>query len=392
MNAVQGHLKSRGAEASQGAFDYRLCITLRPAAPGRVRVEIDSSRPLFAARLFEGKTPEQALVMLPSLFNVCGRAHQAAAAGAFDSLLKAGLAAPGRQHTRRRAVLAESLREHLLRLHLDWPQLMGAALDFEALGQINRVCSDLLRSEASAKAAGPLREFIERRTLMIPGADFRRIDSREELLRWAQRSDSAPARFIDWLSQHDVLAPSAMPLPLKELDAGRMQHHLDAENWADFVARPQWDEQCRETGPFARHAEHALIRDLQARRGGVLMARYAARLLDVADAAHELLDADGEQPWGRAESGLAMVEASRGTLVHRVVLDAQRHICRYRILAPTEWNFHPEGIAVRLLESIPCTPGSDISLLARLAVHAVDPCVGFDLRLQGVTPMEPAHA
>jgi Ni,Fe-hydrogenase I large subunit len=392
MNAADGHLTSKGASGSQPAYDYRLCITLRPAAERGMQVQIDSSRPLFAARLFEGKTPEHALAMLPTLFNVCGRAHQAAAAGAFDSLLNAELADTNRHRTRRRAVLTESLREHLLRLYLDWPQLMGAALDFDAIGHINHVCAAQMQPEPHAQAAAVLRELIEHRALTMPASEFRRIDSGQALLRWARRSEGAPARFINWLSQHDALEPRAMPAPLVALDAVSLTHYLDAENWAAFVARPRWEDQCRETGPFARQAEHPMIRDLEARRGGGLMTRYAARLLDVADATHELLDCDHERPWGCAHAGLAMVEASRGTLVHRVVLDAHGRISRYRILAPTEWNFHPEGAAVRLLEAIPCTPETDVSLLARLAVHAVDPCVGFDLRLHGVTRSEPVHA
>ena len=53
------------------------------------------------------------------------------------------------------------------------------------------------------------------------------------------------------------------------------------------------------------------------------------------------------------------------------------------MLAPTEWNFHPRGIAASLLEAIPAgLADAQREHLARLVVHAVDPCVAFDLRLR----------
>ena len=45
-------------------------------------------------------------------------------------------------------------------------------------------------------------------------------------------------------------------------------------------------------------------------------------------------------------SAIAWVETARGLLVHRVALDGER-IAGYRIVAPTEWNFHPAGAFAR---------------------------------------------
>ncbi|MBK6630066.1 MAG: nickel-dependent hydrogenase large subunit [Betaproteobacteria bacterium] len=36
------------------------------------------------------------------------------------------------------------------------------------------------------------------------------------------------------------------------------------------------------------------------------------------------------------------METARGTLLHQVTL-AGDHVAHYRIVAPTEWNFHPRG-------------------------------------------------
>jgi hypothetical protein len=51
----------------------------------------------------------------------------------------------------------------------------------------------------------------------------------------------------------------------------------------------------------------------------------------------------------------------------------------YRLLAPTEWNFHPRGVVVQALETL--APDADLEQLASLLVEAIDPCVGYDLEV-----------
>ena len=46
-----------------------------------------------------------------------------------------------------------------------------------------------------------------------------------------------------------------------------------------------------------------------------------------------------------------MVETARGLLLHAVEIDGAR-VLSYRIIAPTEWNFHAQGAAMRGLASI----------------------------------------
>jgi coenzyme F420-reducing hydrogenase alpha subunit len=79
-------------------------------------------------------------------------------------------------------------------------------------------------------------------------------------------------------------------------------------------------------------------------------------------------------------AGVAQIEAARGRLVHAVRMDAGR-VGAYRILAPTEWNFHPRGAAARGLERIARSACEDAGALARLFVTAVDPCVGYEVRV-----------
>jgi coenzyme F420-reducing hydrogenase alpha subunit len=83
---------------------------------------------------------------------------------------------------------------------------------------------------------------------------------------------------------------------------------------------------------------------------------------------------------GRARVGIGFAEAARGLLVHRVsMLDGR--VRRYQILAPTEWNFHPQGVVAEGLKAIARAgvTGAELERLARLYITAVDPCVDYQL-------------
>jgi coenzyme F420-reducing hydrogenase alpha subunit len=79
--------------------------------------------------------------------------------------------------------------------------------------------------------------------------------------------------------------------------------------------------------------------------------------------------------------GIAGVETSRGLLVHEAKLERDR-IVRYRIVAPTEWNFHPDGALAADLTGMPADNADELRRRAALAVQSLDPCVRFTIRLQ----------
>jgi len=77
---------------------------------------------------------------------------------------------------------------------------------------------------------------------------------------------------------------------------------------------------------------------------------------------------------------VGFAEAARGLLVHRVAIINKR-VEHYQILAPTEWNFHPQGVVAQGLTAIARSgvEGSELERLARLYITAVDPCVDYQL-------------
>ena len=68
--------------------------------------------------------------------------------------------------------------------------------------------------------------------------------------------------------------------------------------------------------------------------------------------------------------------------MHRVACTADGLIGSYRVLAPTEWNFHPGGALVCGLEAQLAANEAGLRRGVALAVLALDPCVGYEVAVQ----------
>ncbi|HEY8905518.1 MAG TPA: nickel-dependent hydrogenase large subunit, partial [Rhodoferax sp.] len=83
---------------------------------------------------------------------------------------------------------------------------------------------------------------------------------------------------------------------------------------------------------------------------------------------------------------IAWCEMARGLLLHWVQLDAQGRVADYRVVAPTEWNFHPLGALAQALTAL--APHDAPSALALAA--AFDACV--ECKVAALAPTENRHA
>jgi coenzyme F420-reducing hydrogenase alpha subunit len=133
-----------------------------------------------------------------------------------------------------------------------------------------------------------------------------------------------------------------------------------------------------ETGALARCRDHPGVAAFVARHGNGVAARIVARCIDLARTVAAL--ADGRVPtrliaWSpRAGEGAAAVEAARGLLLHRSRV-ADGRVQEHAIVAPTEWNFHPDGALARGLAGLPADDDDALVRRARLVAQSLDPCV-----------------
>jgi Ni,Fe-hydrogenase I large subunit len=70
---------------------------------------------------------------------------------------------------------------------------------------------------------------------------------------------------------------------------------------------------------------------------------------------------------------------ARGLLLHWVQLDHRGAVSGYRLVAPTEWNFHPQGALAQALRAL---QPQDLDS-ARLLAAAFDPCVQCSIEAGG---------
>lgn len=393
------------------AIEGCLTIDLDRAADGAGRASIASSRPLGLTKAFVGKSVYETVRTLPILFSVCGVAQGVVAAQACERAL--GIEADAEtQAVRELLVHAENVREHLIRVASDWPRFLGGQAQPADMLRIMLMCEGLrqtLDRERRALAVGgaarldglrlatdiaKLVRLIEELVLGEPVAAWTARHSAADLERWAQASVTPAQQLVQAVLERGWA------------DAGRAETHFlphfaDAEligpllgqEAEDFVAAPTWDGDPKETSALARQADNPLVRDLMRSCGSGLLTRIAARIVEIGAAPgamtriieHWREREDVEGPTHASASGaapgraVAQIEAARGRLVHGVEIERDV-VCRYAILAPTEWNFHARGSAARGLGEIAGRP-HETWQIADLFITAIDPCVGYELRV-----------
>lgn len=386
-------------------IEGRLSIDLDRAGDGRGRARIASTRPLTLTRSFVGKSAQDTVATLPMLFTICGHAQGAAAAKACERALGLEVDAETRC-VRALLVLIETLREHLVRAAMDWPRFLGEEPQRADLLDVMRLC-ERLRSEIdpqrkalsfgatahldAAKLAPCIDEaarLIERLVLGEAIEVWHQRRTSAALAEWAQGRATAAQRLIASVCARGWAIVGEAPVRfLPQMPDGDLIERLLGDDAEAFTAAPTWNDAPHETGALARQAESTLIEDLARASGYGLLIRLAARLIEIVDLPGVMAAlADGcEGPEGsRPESqtpgyGLAQVETARGRLVHGVEIE-DGIVRRYAILAPTEWNFHADGCAAHGLADI-AGREADRHQLAELFINAIDPCVGFEVRV-----------
>jgi hypothetical protein len=372
-------------------------LRVRPGAP--LAQALHSSRRDWAGRLGQGQPAAALPGLLASLFNLCSHAHRVCAQLAVSAARPGAAAVPGDVAQRLRH---ETAQEHVRRIGLDWPRLLGGRDEGgarDAALQALQTCP-LLRPAANGDALWPqARDWLQREVLHMPAAT------------WLRAWQACGADWLlDWCWRHDGWLP-ALVRHAREADSGGIldtthalrvhghEHSLRAlgatlAQEPGFALRPSWQGACAHTGPWARL--HGADDGLPLTPWGLLGSRLAELVrLCLSDGAgqggawlrHGALHAGDGQ-------GLAWVEMARGLLVHQVVLDAGTATVRTcRVLAPTEWSFHPAGEVAHRLSALDQTlPAGRRTRQLDLLMAAFDPCVPFDVEAASELNGEVAHA
>ncbi|MDZ7590438.1 MAG: nickel-dependent hydrogenase large subunit [Rubrivivax sp.] len=364
----------------------------------RVRhLALGSTRPLAAARVLLGRRAADAAALVPRLYAICGHAQGAACAAALGAAAMDSADETGLPDADARAVVLEALQETLWRLLIDAPRSLSLPPLAAAVGPARA---------AVAQAIAALKIGAEpAQSVLTQVADAMGDIAREhvygcEPAAWLQSLDTAA--FDRWRDTASTLPARALARlaatahGLGRSDTALMPGLDDAAWWQAvvpamqqdplFAQAPTWGGRPVETGALSRLQAHPLVAALVARDGHSAATRLAARLVELASLLADLPcptgNADG---WVRAwplgpGTGLAAVQTARGLLLHQAWL-VQGRISDYRIVAPTEWNFHPQGALFRGIVGTEAPDEATLVARTSLAVHALDPCVGFRIEV-----------
>ena len=327
-----------------GQIDVRLQLRQIDAGllVNTARVSSNRSHVVSALR---GKSADQAVKLVPLLFALCGKAQGLAA-----SLALAAARGAATEPYLDNAVQDEVMREHAWRLLLDLPPLIGLAGQEALFRQVQLAIKAADREAMRIALTDPVWDDILQRLPQSTATDTR-------------QSGLLPA-----------------------LSAAR-----SLENWprltAEFALTPQWRGKAAETGAWARRVAFPQMRVRN--QNGPQFVRWAARLDELRDCANgsSRVGAGGTAsavsratPDEAGGVGRALVETARGLLMHEISLDDDR-IADYVIVAPTEWNFHPDGTLANWLNGHHAADEAELRRDVALMVATLDPCVAWTLEL-----------
>ena len=343
-------------------------------------------------RLLRGQQGDAAVKTLGNLLTLCAHAQRRTARMALWAAAHQDRAPANPNATL--LLQLETARDHLRSMALDWPRRLGKTGNIG----LKWLAGCPLPLVAPTRTAEPdeavqqvvqLQAWLESDILQMPVLRwFDEYRDSDAFAAWC----SAPAQtavplecLAAWQAAAQKLRPETRTLDLLDTDTKLQDERLRAiaEDLAqnpDFAQRPQWLGACAETGVWSRlrHRETATT-------SHTALSRLQSRWLELLELTHlsvnhqSTLLQSGALPLGPGQA-IAWCEMARGLLLHWVQLDEQQRVLDYRVLAPTEWNFHPEGGLARALAEL---DPADADCADYLGL-AYDPCVECCIQLEEI--------
>src|SRR5208283_3539710 len=225
-----------------------------------------------ASRLLVGRTAGEARNIVPSLYNLCARAHAAAATVALAAAASESPAAVDVE-TPSIGVVLEAVVEHVRCLLIDWPRALGREPNASPVARARRQVEAMQRDVGAGRAvpAGRALESIVADCVYgMPIAQWLQIETVEALQVWLDVASVEPALGLAvLLREHTALGASDIPL-MPTVGATTLQDPL--------------------AGALARMQSVPLVRTMLASFGNGVVARIVARLAELAILLQQLVE------------------------------------------------------------------------------------------------------
>jgi hypothetical protein len=326
----------------------------------RAQVLVRQNRPQVTQSL-RGVPINEALRIVPSLLPVCGVA-QAIAASRASSAARQRAFSQDQLANQANALWREQALAAVWRLTIDWPDLLQQPRDLKTLKRARQSSSD-------AELANILKQ-------LLPGLEA--ISTVEQLLDWSTRESGCAATLARRAREAGASQPDdPRSLCSGEELQGRARRALTQAHYDS--CKPQAEPTT--TGPLAM-ARSGLVRQLRTQLGNSSLTRLLAMIIDSQLIAETLANAPAsETAGGQREivpgTGLGWATTARGPVFHQIALDEDQSVADWRVLAPTDWHFTPQGPLVKALTRV--LHDGESEECRRLTVASFDPCAPWTL-------------
>ena len=377
--------------------EVRLELIEKIEGEAQVRYRYEGERVTFAEILFlnsrhierilQGRDPLDALSINPRVCGICGHAHLIATVRALEGCFEGLQISEKAQRVREITLSLELLQNHFKWFYLTILPLLELEAPLERALQPARIAGEMIALLAGqyphtsyALPGGisgeitpvDLLEFRQRlRRLQalfrqyIVDVDLEEFVQCERIEELMEKSGDLPRmmrrilkRGWERLGQsHDrfIVFGGGLFLPGKSVGT-RLREHLDLryvreEEVAGTLARKvSYRDRAYETGPLARAMvrKTPLVREAHRRYRDSLFTRILARICEIPrligylDRLMREIDLTREAwidpgPFPSEAEGVGIVEAARGSLIHRISIRDGK-ILHYEIITPTQWN------------------------------------------------------
>ncbi|SFV58821.1 Hydrogenase maturation factor HoxV/HupK [hydrothermal vent metagenome] len=364
---------------------------------------ITSSRPTHITQLFTEQSIQKVATTIDALYQLCNIAHRFAFLRLLDKCKVISLS--------KNEIMAyqllldlETIKEHCFSIATKWcindNQIINKNI-IELLATIKKINSSLFSSDntlslnkktiQSFSIIKPLIEKLEQQlTIAIIGNEFDAktiFDNSSNFKHWIETKNSDCAIFLHNIQKYqfgDMGNINANFLPNTVIK--KLTNLLNNDN---FISQPSYKDSCYETTPYARQSNHPLIQQLFDKYGSGVFTRASAQLLEIFELLKriktnytQIHNEDIYYKINTSANATAMVniDAARGKLIHRLSIQGEK-IKTYRILSPTQWNFHPQGVLKQMIKLIYFKDKQDLNDKIKLLVNAIDPCVGYVIEI-----------
>jgi hypothetical protein len=255
---------------------------------------------------------------------------------------------------------------------LDWTKLLGLAQQEKNFVRWYAMLREIAAGESDMEL---LRHEFEQDWMGMCVSDWCKLD---DVSAWWLTTESPAAQLLTKLDkQTSNMRSMAGKESLPSWGATQAQAAC-AGRWSGrFAAVPDHLGIAAETGAWSYHAAHPMLGSPYS----TALARLLARLIDMA----ELFSGAGKCRLDAASpadyEGVSVVHTARGLLMHHVLLEDER-VKDYVIVAPTEWNFHPDGALVRDLMGLEEHDAERLKHIAHIMALSLDPCVGYEVEVR----------